>query len=73
MINDLIYETIEGLAERYIPETKHKLLHVNSREVWRDMMITLLETKTIKPKLSLITKCALNWEELLYKRACMYN
>jgi hypothetical protein len=73
MVNNLIYEAIDSLAERHIPKTKHKFLHVNSRKAWRDMMLVLLETNVIKPKLSLITKCALNWEELLYKRACMYN
>ena len=73
MINEVLYETIEGLAERYIPDSKHRWLHVNSRETWNDMMVVLIETSSIKPKLSIITKCAINWEDILYKRACMYN
>ena len=73
MINEVLYETIETLADRYVPSSRHRWLHVNSREAWIDMMVLLLETKSVKPKLSLITKCAINWEDLLYKRACMYN
>ena len=73
MKNQVLYEVLENLAERYIPEGKHKLLHVDSREVWMDLMTGLLETKTISHKLSLMTKCAINWEALLAQKISIQN
>jgi len=73
MAEQVLYGVLENLAERYIPEGKHKLLHVNSREVWIDLMSDLLETKLIGRKLSLITKCAINWEALLTQKLSIQN
>lgn len=73
MIESILYETLDSLAERYIPMGKHKWLHVDSRETWKNFMIVMLQKKVIKPKISTITECALNWEIILVKRACMYN
>ncbi len=73
MAEQVLHEVLESLAERYIPEGKHKLLHVNSREVWIDLMSDLLETKMIGRKLSLITKCAVNWEALLTQKISIQN
>jgi len=73
MKKQVLYEVLENLAERYIPEGKHKLLHVDSREVWMDLMTGLLETKTIGYKLSLMTKCAVNWEALITQKISIQN
>lgn len=73
MVNDVIYELIDTLAERHIPAGKHKFLHVDSREAWKDLMMVMIENKIIGKKLSTITKCAINWEELLTRKIAMYN
>ena len=73
MVNNVIYEIIDSLAERYIPAGKHKFLHVDSREAWKDLMIVMIENKVIGKRLSTITKLAINWEELLTRKIAMYN
>lgn len=73
MVSQVIYETLEELAERYIPEGKHKLLHVDSREVWLKIMINLVKKGVIGKKLSVFTKCAVNWEILLIQRISIQN
>lgn len=63
--NPTKYELLNSLAERYIPEGVHKYLHVDSREMWISIMAGLIEKGFIKPKVSVIAKCAINWEVLL--------
>jgi len=73
MVEQLIHETLESLAERYIPAGKHKLLHVNSREAWTNLMLDLIESGTVRKKLSLLAKCAVNWEALLTQKISIQN
>jgi hypothetical protein len=73
MVEQTIYEVLDTLAERHIPEGKHKLLHVNSREAWVDLMTELLETGAMKKKLSILTKCAASWELLLVQKLSIQN
>lgn len=73
MVEQLIQETLEGLAERYIPEGTHKLLHVNSREAWMDLMLELIESGSISKRLSILAKCAINWEALLVHKISIQN
>lgn len=73
MVEDVIYETLDKLAEKYIPEGRHRMLHVNSREVWIMIMVGLIENKSIRAKLSLLTKCAVNWELLLIQKLSIQN
>lgn len=73
MVEQLIQETLEGLAERYIPAGKHKLLHVNSREAWTELMLNLIESGAIRKRLSLLAKCAINWEALLIQKISIQN
>jgi hypothetical protein len=73
MVEQTIYEVLDTLAERYIPEGKHKMLHVNSRKAWVDLMTELLESGTIKKKLSILTKCATSWELLLTQKFNILN
>ena len=73
MLNDTLHETLEELAERYIPEGRHKFLHVDSRKAWKDLMLVMLKAGIIRRKLSLITKCAVNWETLLVQKISIQN
>ena len=73
MENPVIEEILENLAEKYIPEGRHELLHVDSREAWKNLMIVLIENKMIKSKLSLLTKSAIAWETLLTHQIGMQN
>lgn len=73
MTDRVTYEVLDNLAERFIPEGTHELLHVDSREMWRDIMITLLESGLIQKKLSTITKCAISWEAILVHKLSIQN
>ena len=73
MVEYSVLEALDNLAERYIPEGQHELLHVNSREVWKDMMIQLIERKAVPLKLSYFTRCAVSWEALLTNRYITLN
>ena len=73
MVDNILYEALDLLAEKFIPEGRHKYLHVNSRELWIDLMVTLLENNAIEKKLSIITKCSVNWELILIEKLSMQN
>lgn len=73
MVDKVTYEVLDTLAERFIPEGIHKTLYVDSREMWRDIMISLLESKVIEKKMSIITKCAISWELLLIQKISIQN
>ena len=73
MVQYTLYQTLEDLAEKYIPEGQHKLLHVNSREAWTDLMIELIESGRLSKRLSFLAKCAVNWEALLIQKISIQN
>jgi len=73
MVDKVTYEILDTLAERYIPEGIHRVLHVDSREMWIDLMITLIESKVIPMKVSIIAKCASSWEALLAQKLSIQN
>lgn len=73
MVQNTLYQTLEELAERYIPEGTHKLLHVNSREAWTDLMVELIEAGKLSKRLSFLAKCAINWEALLIQKISIQN
>jgi hypothetical protein len=73
MINKVTYEILDTLAEKFIPEGTHKLLYVNSREMWKEVMTALIESDLIEKKLSIITKCAINWETVLVHKLSIQN
>jgi hypothetical protein len=73
MVDKVTYEILDTLAERYIPEGIHRVLHVDSREMWIDLMITLIESKVIPMKVSIIAKCASSWEVLLAQKLSIQN
>ena len=73
MVEEYVLEALDNLSEKYIPEGVHNLLHVNSREVWKEMMVILIEKKSVPLKLSYLTKCAISWESLLINRFSSLN
>jgi hypothetical protein len=73
MVQNTLYQTLEDLAERYIPEGVHKHLHVNSREAWTDLMVELIEAGRLSKRLSFLAKCAINWEALLIQKISIQN
>jgi hypothetical protein len=73
MVDKVTYEILDTLAERYIPKGIHRVLHVDSREMWIDLMITLIESKVIPMKVSIIAKCASSWEVLLAQKLSIQN
>jgi hypothetical protein len=73
MVDKVTYEVLDTLAERFIPGGIHKTLHVDSRKMWRSIMISLLKSKVIERKMSIITKCAMSWELLLIQKISIQN
>lgn len=73
MVSQVIYEVLEELADKHVPEGTHKLLHVNSRKVWLNIMVDLVQRGVIGKKLSIFKKCAVNWETVLVQRISIQN
>ena len=73
MVQQILHDTLENLAEKYIPEGTHKLLHVNNRETWMNLMENLIESGAVAKKLPLLAKCAINWELLLIQKISIQN
>lgn len=69
----LIHETLDQLASRHIPAGRHRIMHVDAREYWKELMLELIETKAVKPRLSTLTKCAMYWESLLAQKISLQN
>jgi hypothetical protein len=67
------YQFLDVLAEQYIPEGKHKLLHIDSRKAWLTMMTNLIEGGFVGKKLTLLKKCAINWEAMLAQKYSLQN
>lgn len=72
-VEQLLQETLNKLADKYIPEGQHRVLHVNAQEYWKKLMLELIETESIKPRLSILTKCAIYWEALLAQKISIQN
>lgn len=73
MVEQLIHTTLDELADRHIPAGQHRVLHVNAREYWKKLMLELIETKSVKPRLSTLTNCAMHWEALLAQKISIQN
>lgn len=73
MTNYKISIAIDELAERYIPKGRHKTLHVDSREAWKEVMFLLIEREAIPLKASFFARCAVSWEALLIQRLSNLN
>lgn len=73
MVDKVTYEILDTLAEKCIPEGIHKVLHVDSREMWVDLMVALIESSIVPMKVSTIAKCAASWEALLEQKLSIQN
>jgi len=73
MVEQALYETLESLAKKHIPKGTHRLLHVNSREAWTGLMIDLVESGAVRKRVSMLAKCAINWEALLIQKISIQN
>jgi hypothetical protein len=69
----LYYDVLDEVADIKIPSGMHPLLHVNSREMWVQIMTELLEYKVVDSKYETLLLYAESWEELLYKRFSSVN
>lgn len=69
----VLHGALEDLAKKYIPKGRHKLLHVDSRDTWIELMEGLLEKGIISCKISILTKCARGWELLLIQKISIQN
>jgi hypothetical protein len=73
MISKSTYEFLDVLAEQYIPEGKHELLHIDSRKAWITLMTNLVEGGYVEKRLNSFKKCAINWEALLAQKYSIQN
>jgi len=73
MVNDTAYHFLNTLAEEYIPQGKHELLHIDSRKAWLSLMTNLLNGGYIEKRFNTLKKCAVNWEALLAQKYSMQN
>ena len=70
----LIYDQLDRIAEEaQSPTELHEYLHINSREVWVDTMVLLIESGQIKPVPRMIKVLAENWEDLLCRKYSNLN
>lgn len=69
----LIYDTLDKIAEAKIPSGKHKYLHVNSREAWVDVVVSLYEKGLIEINPNVVQKLLNRWESLLYNKYSQLN
>ena len=72
-MTDSTYQFLDVLAEQYIPEGKHKLLHIDSRKAWLTMMTNLIDGGFVSKKLTLLKRCAINWEAMLAQKYSIQN
>ena len=73
MISDTTYDIINTVADAYVPNKRHPQLHVNSRDMWVDIVVNLVNKGLIKPRMAVIIKCALSWETLLTTKLSRLN
>jgi hypothetical protein len=70
----LIHYTLDKIAaEAQIPNEVHEYLHVNSREVWVETMLSLIDKGHIKPSARQLKVLAENWEDLLCRKYSNLN
>ena len=66
-------DTLDKLAEKFVPSGVHDFYHVDSRAEWIRIVSNLIGSGLIKPTQSNMVLLATNWEILLYKRLSSLN
>jgi len=70
----MLIDTLDDIAEAYkIPNKKHEMLHVNSRECWINLVSSVIESEVIKPNKKIIHHLAKNWEIILCNKFSLLN
>lgn len=69
----LIHDTLDKLADIGIPPGVHKYLHVNSREAWVNIIVSLYERGKIDLRPEVVQPLLKKWEILLYKTYSQLN
>ena len=69
----LLIDALDKIAEAYIPDGTHELLHVHSRTAWVEAMMELIECTNLKPNKDQLFYLAQSWENLLMKKYSSLN
>lgn len=69
----MLIDALDKVAEKYVPDGVHELLHVHSRTAWVETVSYLLEQGNIKPTKRNIQILAESWENILFKRYSTLN
>ncbi len=70
----MLIDTLDEIAEAYkIPDKKHSLLHVNSREYWINLVASVIDSGIVKPNKKIIHHLAKNWETILCNKISLLN
>lgn len=73
MVRSKVRAILNTLAHNYIPQGTHKLLHVDSRATWIDLMEGLLESGALDQSLRTMQSCAKSWEYMIATRISLLN
>jgi hypothetical protein len=69
----LIHSALDKVADLAIPEGRHELLYVDSREAWIKSVEYMIEVGLVSPTAKNIYALAENWEEVLYAKYSTLN
>jgi len=61
------------MIEKYIPEGKDELAHINTREFMFDLITTLVDDKKVPPKLAVIKYLCMNYKNFIYQKLSVLN
>lgn len=56
------------MVDRWVPNSQDKFLHINPNEYMKEIVVKLIESNTIPPKLLTVQAIIKNWRFFLYKR-----
>lgn len=65
MVSNSTYSMITAAAAQYVPDRRHKILHVNTYDAWVSLIVDMVDKGLLRPKMPVLLKCARHWEELL--------
>jgi len=70
---NLLIDSLDKIAEKYIPEGRSNLFHVHCRTAWVETVYELIENGHIQPTNSNIEFLAKFWEHVLAKKFSTLN
>jgi hypothetical protein len=70
----LYYDVLDEIAESvHIPNDRHGILHINSRDAWIELMVFLIDQGYLKGSYEELCTMAESWETVLYRRFSTLN